>query len=418
MSIKDVYSSAAASVKTSYTSLRRREYWEPFLLTLMLLAVLIPIWMFTGLFPWVQNPYDTYAIQAQSWLNGRLDVDFYEHLELAYYQGHYYVSFPPFPSYVMLPLLLLFKSGMDGWLQLLCTLLGLWYAYYLTCTFTYDRERRLLFPLLLCIGSNLLPHAASNGWVWFLAQNMSFALTMMSFYHGVKGHTGRCLFFWGAAVGCRPFQIVYLPLLLYMLRTSAPYAGQPIGAVLRKNIIKTVPCLILAISYMLLNYARFDSVTEFGHNYLEEFQSYEHGQFHWSYLSENLKSLFRLPSYENSRLIFPAFNGVAVWLVSPIFAVYLVYWVRALIRKSCRIFPAVIIPVLLTVHLLFLCSHATMGGYHFGNRYTNDLLPCVYLGLLFSLGEKALLERLLYSVTAFGAAINTLGAIAYYLNLL
>lgn len=55
------------------------------------------------------NCWDSYSLQAMSWLSGRLDMGKnYEWLELAVYNGKYYLSFPPLPSVVMLPLVLLF----------------------------------------------------------------------------------------------------------------------------------------------------------------------------------------------------------------------------------------------------------------------------------------------------------------------
>ena len=55
------------------------------------------------------NAYNTYALQADSWRQGRLDLgQNYPWLELAVYNGKYYCSFPPFPSYVLFPLTVLF----------------------------------------------------------------------------------------------------------------------------------------------------------------------------------------------------------------------------------------------------------------------------------------------------------------------
>lgn len=55
------------------------------------------------------NCWDSYSLQAMSWLSGRLDMGKnYEWLELAVYNGKYYLSFPPLPSVVMLPFVLLF----------------------------------------------------------------------------------------------------------------------------------------------------------------------------------------------------------------------------------------------------------------------------------------------------------------------
>lgn len=71
------------------------------------LTFLIVLWVaasFTGHWATEENPYRSYALQACAWLNGRLDLGKdYPWLELAIYEGKYYVSFPPFPSLVLLP---------------------------------------------------------------------------------------------------------------------------------------------------------------------------------------------------------------------------------------------------------------------------------------------------------------------------
>ena len=66
---------------------------------LIILAVHFVIGAFNGKWPWSGNPYNSYLLQALSWLDGRLDLGSnYEWLELAIYNGKYFVSFPPFPS--------------------------------------------------------------------------------------------------------------------------------------------------------------------------------------------------------------------------------------------------------------------------------------------------------------------------------
>ena len=55
--------------------------------------------------------WDSYTLQTWNWLQGRTyiaDPEQYEYLELAIYQGRYYVSFPPLPSVFMLPFVVLF----------------------------------------------------------------------------------------------------------------------------------------------------------------------------------------------------------------------------------------------------------------------------------------------------------------------
>mgnify|MGYP003302259415 CR=1 FL=1 len=73
-------------------------------------AFLFLLWMFTGKWPLDANTYNSYALQADAWRQGRLDLgQNYTWLELAIYEGKYFVSFPPFPSYLLFPLTFLFE---------------------------------------------------------------------------------------------------------------------------------------------------------------------------------------------------------------------------------------------------------------------------------------------------------------------
>ena len=79
---------------------------------LIVLIVLLVMGAFTGRFLTTDNPYGSYTIQACAWLEGHLDVNpNFTWLELAEYGGKFYVSFPLFPSYVMLPFAAIF--GLD-----------------------------------------------------------------------------------------------------------------------------------------------------------------------------------------------------------------------------------------------------------------------------------------------------------------
>ena len=83
------------------------------LLALSILAAYGAVWMFTDKTPWMHTAYCSYALQAERWLSGHLDLgQDYPWLELAIYQGKYYVSFPPLPTLLVMPFVALF--GVDG----------------------------------------------------------------------------------------------------------------------------------------------------------------------------------------------------------------------------------------------------------------------------------------------------------------
>ena len=67
-------------------------------LVLTVIGSLFVIWTFTGKWPWVSQPYNSYILQAEAWTKGQLDLGKdYPYLELAIYKGKYFLSFPPLP---------------------------------------------------------------------------------------------------------------------------------------------------------------------------------------------------------------------------------------------------------------------------------------------------------------------------------
>lgn len=362
------------------------------------LAVYFTIWIFTGIFPWSENPYNSYVLQVKAWFSGHTDLGRnYEHLELAIYNGKYYVSFPPIPSVLLLPFVIL--NIPDGFAALLISIVSA--AYTLKLCNTYKTENPVFWTLFLLIASNVLLVSA-NPWVWFIAQNTAFMFTVMSIYYAAVKKGIPSLFCLALAVGCRPFQIVYFPLLLHLLgfrktKLSVSYKW-------------FIAPAIVAFLYMFYNYIRFDSVFEFGHNYLPEFTEAENGQFHISYMSENLKSLIRLPSIsQDGKLIFPRFNGMSVFLCFPII-------ISCMIRMLPNIKQHSVIISLLCIilHIALITSHKTMGGFHFGNRYFIDVMPFVFFILLISYTKN---HRRAYPLFMFGLVLNSFGIINMLLNM-
>ena len=186
---------------------------------------------------------------------------------------------------------------------------------------------------------------------------------------------------------------------------------------------------------MVLNQLRFGSPWEFGHNFLPEFLEAPKGQFSISYMKENIVKLFRLPVLsENGTFLFYDFDGTAFWLVSPIFLsllyvvlkrLYVKFCVKGKIlikRKSTQAGFECLLGSLIVVHILLFTAHKTMGGWHFGNRYINDVLPYLYLLLLCQLlkhemAEKMGTDQMVHEgFYLLGLLINTIGTVVFYLR--
>lgn len=395
------------------------DYINILLLCLCVTAVFFVAWTFTGQWPWKSQPYNSYILQAQSWLEGRLDLGRdYPYLELAIFNNKYYVSFPPFPSYVMLPFILLGWNSCDGMIAFAVSLLGTVYAFKILRHFNIDSKSSIFFALFLTVGSNWLM-TAQNAWVWFIAQNMAFALSLMAIYYALKNKIGLSLAFWACAVGCRPFQILYLPILLYLIYNAhkAVTPEDKVIDIIKKRFTALIPMVIIALSYMLLNFARFGNITEFGHNYLPEFTRSELGQFNIGYIAENLKNIFSVPETQNGIWQYTYANGICIFLISPIFVSYAVYIARSLIKhEKLDIRFLILVLATVIVELLSITAHKTMGGAHFGNRYTNDVLPIIFIGIVILLPKNKSWESVNYPLFFIGIAINLIGSIMFFVQ--
>ena len=276
------------------------------------LAFLIVLWVaasFTGHWATEENPYRSYALQACAWLNGRLDLGKdYPWLELAIYEEKYYVSFPPFPSLVLLPFAAVLGTNTpDHWISLGFSMIGIIYAIrlYRAITGTYEMAER--YVLFLFLGNGYLFIALQGGWVWYMAQTMCFTFSLMSLFYAANKHIGRALAFLACAFGCRPMVVAYIPLILMLGTEKAS-----VKTWIRKGYRLIPACMIIGF-YLMLNVARFDNPFEFGHNHLPEFVRSTEGQFSLNYATKNFNQLFRLPQTggEHGMLIYDTYDCMA-----------------------------------------------------------------------------------------------------------
>lgn len=380
------------------------------------LAFLIVLWVaasFTGHWATEENPYRSYALQACAWLDGRLDLGKdYPWLELAIYEGKYYVSFPPFPSLVLLPFAAVLGTNTpDHWISLGFSIIGIIYAIRLYRAITGTYEMAEQYVLFLFLGNGYLFIALQGGWVWYMAQTMCFTFSLMSLFHAANKHIGRAFAYLACAFGCRPMVVAYIPLILMLGTEKAS-----VKTWIRKGYRLIPACMIIGF-YLMLNAARFDNPFEFGHTHLPEFVRSTEGQFSLNYAMKNFNQLFRLPKTggEHGMLIYDTYDCMAFWLIDPIIVSFMVTWLYALTRKrkACGL-SLIIVPVTTCVHLMIVCCHKTMGGYQFGNRYIVDMLPYVFYGLITYKQGVGKAEWLNNPLFALGFSINLIGTVSTY----
>ena len=332
--------------------------------------------------PFSHDFQDSYTLQALAWRTGQTHItpsELSHDLELAVYGGKLYVSFPPVPT---IPLWLL--------------------------TFLY------VWAVFLVAGCNLL-YICWSGGVWYQAQALAFLLTLCAFRLLLSKSSAAWimgLFSLALAVGCRPFQAVYIVPGLWMAYRNIQDKGKasPMRALIMLFLF-CVPAILAGLGYGLYNMARFGSFFEFGHAYLPEFQEYG-PQFSLSYFAQNLKNVFRLPFFEANRLDFPRFSGFAFYLVNPLFLLALGAAVHGLCKKRFRA-QDYLLALCLVLHFTLLLLHRTFGGWQFGTRYLIDLCPALFY---FTLRHPFKSRLFAGTVMLWGVLFNLYGGLLFNLT--
>lgn len=393
---------------------KKLEFWSIACVGILLLYVFLYFALQQG---WLShNPWDSFAVQAKAWWHGNahLDKD-YPHLELAIYKQQYFVSFPPVPT---LPHFLLYPFFGDNTPNTLLNTLYAVVGFILAVRLVRVAYcwKRFFIPVAAIFGSNILFMSVSGG-VWFQAQLLAFDLTMLAFLLVVSPSAPRWVKHAGflslaLAVGCRPFMLVYFPVLLWIVAKENS-ADQTISTKIR--LLNTLPFLLLPVLIGALlawyNWIRFDNPFEFGHNYLPEFVRSKLGQFSWRYIPRNLADSFRLPHLtEKGGLAFERFDGSLFFLVNPIFCIFFLklrFWKKSLTPLNLLLIGMILIQIMLTL------SHKTMGGWHFGNRYFTDMIPAL---LLFIRCNEAKSDLSDVHIGLFAVALNAYGTLWMLLN--
>lgn len=363
--------------------------------------------------------YNTYTRQAMAWRQGLLHLpqDF-PWLELAVYpqvyengillteQASYYVSFPPLPSLVLLPLTYIFgENTPDNLLVKLYGVIGCFAIYASLKKAGNSRPAAAMLSFLITTASSALP-MMMNGAVWYHAQMLAFMLMCLSVMLMLKDMPTGSLFLYALSVACRPFDALYGPLLYFLyLRT---HKDQPFKKSALQLLPGTVLGLCVAGGLAWYNAARFGDVLEFGHNYLPEFSFQGGTQFSAAHVKNHISTfVLGSPLSVNSDGTF-SFNafGYSLFLACPAITLMLGQSVWDLICKRFSLVKAAIL-LFMAVHLFLLLMHRTFGGYQLGARYVVDLVP--YAVMYFGIsreekGRNALFVTLLFLILLFTVA--------------
>ncbi|MDO8470171.1 MAG: hypothetical protein Q7S84_04145 [bacterium] len=336
----------------------------------------------------LNNPWEQFSLQTRSFLEGHLYIP-PQSFDTAVHDGRHYWPQGPFPSITLIPGQLIFgpeftQGAMQGVLVvILATLL-----YKLTRLKHYSRESAVYLAAAFLLSSpavGVIVHPGS----WYFSQVVTLTLLVaLLFEWEMKRRPLLMGLLVAALIATRP-TAAFFGLIIVFALISKKHAERVLTV--RTFASFLIPILITAATLLWLNYARFGNpfdngyaTNHLGSPLLENMRT--DGVFNILYIPRNIFFYFFMPFFNTgeagSPLTFPFVTysswGLSFFIVAPFFLYA---------AKSLRLQEPFIKQLWLTVALtlLVLLSFAFPGAAQFGPRYILDLVPLLYLLILYGL---------------------------------
>ena len=380
------------------------------------------------------TPYNHFALLAEGWLHGRLDLGgpppaYTGYNDFATFHGRYFVSFPPFPAVVLLPFVALAGSAeatRDGLIFLGTAGISpavLFLA--LQKLSRTGRSRRSLvenaaLALLFALGT-VYWFTAVQGTVWFAAHVVGTALAAVYLYASIDAEhplaAGLAL-----ALGFAtrtPLGFAF-PFFLYEAYRAATLADPPDDAapaprlgradvreLFDRLVLFAMPAVAVLAVLFWHNRVRFGSPFEFGHGMLQinwRGRIDRWGLESYHYLGRNLAVVLAGLPYTGVPGVPFQINvhGLALWITSPFYA-----W-AVWPKRTGPTFWAVALSAIAVAAPILLYQNT--GWVQFGYRFSNDFAPFVMV--LIALGGRRLSVPF-WVLAAFALVVNGFGAVSF-----
>jgi len=327
----------------------------------------------------------------------------------------WYVSFPPFPSVLLVPLVAVFGYNINDVLltvlngamncMLIFLLLELLVSRKLS---TRSRRENVILAILFTFGTVHF-FSAIRGQVWFSALILGVSINILYIVCAIGA---RRPFLAGLAIACgmatrTPIAFASVFFALEIFRDGQNMRWPGFKYILRKVIPFAVPILAGGVLLMLMNYFRFDNPFEFGHSFLADGTRNSirnHGLFSMWFAKDNLGAMLTNPPVidGNSPFIHITRHGLGLLWTSPF--LLMVLWPRvrnAFVRNLAL--TAVVIMVILSMY-------QNTGWAQFSYRFGLDFLP--YVILMIAAGGREF-SKVFLGAGAFSILMNVFGALSY-----
>ncbi len=380
------------------------------------------------------SPNNHYVHLADAWLHGRLDLgprapgmndwacfDIVERGPCP--PGRYsfsgsdaeryrwYVSFPPLPAALLLPIVAIF--GLGTWDALFWVLLagfgpGLVFVV-LRSLRESERSGRseredLLLSALFAVGT-VYYFVSVQGSIWFAAHVVAtiFVCLYLLGALGVRRPASAGLAL-GLAFLCRPATLLLAPFFVFEALGASRNRGVPLA---RSCVAFCLPLAALVVVAMAHNAVRFDDPFEFGHRLLQikwRSRIETWGLFSAHYLPRNLVVFFlSLPWWlAQSPFVRISRHGLALWFTTPNLLWSLVP------KKPDLTIVGLWVAVLCTATCTLLYQNT--GWVQFGYRFALDYLPLLFVLIALS-GRR--FGAVFWACAVFSVVLNTFGALTF-----
>ncbi len=361
--------------------------------------------------------YNTAVQLAQSFLDGRLDVDppeEVEPLDLILHEERYYVPFPPAPALFLTPLVAVFGLDFNPlWITPLLGMLTAGVLFGLYRRLTQHDEISYLLSAAMIFGTAywLCVRYAFDTYLAHMLTVLFVSIALWETLGKQRGWViGLCL---GIACSCRQLTVFVIPFVMAFL-WFVPHTPAPWWARLKP--IFTALCVLGFIFFALLwyNWARFGSPFETGYGWVIEDEWYAYrlerwGNFNWRYIPSNFLRMFIMGfsiEFQPPSYMTPAMSpwGTSLTFASPF--IFYALWGRLTGPRMVTVTAWLSVTLVL---LAVLMHKSAGGGWQInGMRYALDFLPL--LSLLIATGmqrfDDAAGAKIRRAVVAYAILLN------------
>jgi hypothetical protein len=425
----------------------------------LILAALVYV-VAAGVFAAVAGPqrltehtqYNHYALLADAWLHGRWDLPtgappYALNNDFVSFEGKTYISFPPLPAMLMLPLVKLSgnpENFRDG--QFVVWLAALTPAFLFLVLEKLRRTGRSprsevqnsLLALLFAFGTVYF-FTSVEGFVWFAALVVGTAASALYVLFALDAERPVLA---GAMIGClylsRPTAI-WMALLFALeglrvsidggLPTEGSWRARLRSAIermrwrdlARRYALFWVPILCAFAFVAWANHVRYHRASPFyfDHEYLTvawRARMEKWGMLNYHFLAKNLGVAFTslpwLPAPGERAMFGTPFkvneHGLALWFTTPIYVWLL--WPKRFDGEPQRKWLYVVAALAAALPAMMDLFYQNTGWRQFGYRFSNDY--AVLLFVLLAVGARPM-KKLFWAAAVWGVAWNLFGAMTF-----